>query len=381
MKILHVIDTTNPQSGGPVEGLKQLFSHYKKKNIFVEILSSDNKIYSKNLRNELPKIHTVGRQLFFFKYNPQLKAWLKENLKKYNLIVVHGIWLYHNFAVMNVAKKFNIPYFVFIHGAMSPWLNKFFTWKYIKKKIFYFFFQKKFLLNAKSILFTTFVEMENAKKEFDLRRVKKKIVGYGILGNQHFKKFSKKKLLGKFPQFNGKKILLYLGRIHEIKGLDILIKSFLNMHNYHNNYHLVIAGPSNKKYLSYLKSLSNENENITWFKDIYGQKKWDLFNVCDFFCQPSHHENFGIGIVEALSSKKPVIISNKVNIYKTIKKYKAGFVVNDNQNSFEKILKKIDSINNETYKKLSRSAYKCFLDEFQSENYFNNYFKYLKSNL
>jgi len=153
------------------------------------------------------------------------------------------------------------------------------------------------------------------------------------------------------------------------------------MHNYHNNYHLVIAGPSNKKYLSYLKSLSNENENITWFKDIYGQKKWDLFNVCDFFCQPSHHENFGIGIVEALSSKKPVIISNKVNIYKTIKKYKAGFVVNDNQNSFEKILKKIDSINNETYKKLSRSAYKCFLDEFQSENYFNNYFKYLKSNL
>jgi hypothetical protein len=97
---------------------------------------------------------------------------------------------------MNVAKKFNIPYFVFIHGAMSPWLNKFFTWKYIKKKIFYFFFQKKFLLNAKSILFTTFLEMENAKKEFDLRRVKKKNVGYGILGNQNFKKFSKKKIIG-----------------------------------------------------------------------------------------------------------------------------------------------------------------------------------------
>ena len=381
MKILHVIHTTNPQSGGPVEVLKQLFKHENKNKIITEILSSDNKIYSKNLKNDLPKINTVGKQSFFFNYNSKLKIWLKKNINKYDLIIVHGIWSYHNFAVMNVAKKFNKPYFVFMHGAMNPWLNKFLTFKYLKKKIFYFFFQKKFLLNARSVLFTTHDEMENAKKEFDLSGVKKKNIGYGILGNQSFKEFEKKKFLLKFSQFRGKKILLYLGRIHEIKGLDILIKSFLNMYKNNNNYHLVIAGPSSKKYLKYLKSLTNEGEkNITWLKDVYGQKKWDLFNVCDFFCQPSHNESFGITIVEALSSKKPVIISNKVNIYKTIKKYKAGFVVNDNQKSFDKIFKKIDSISDKSYNKLSKYAYKCFINEFQSEKYFNRYFRYIKLN-
>ena len=73
-------------------------------------------------------------------------------------------------------------------------------------------------------------------------------------------------------------------------------------------------------------------------------------------------------------------ISNKVNIYKTIKKYKAGFVVNDNQKSFDKIFKKIDSISDKSYNKLSKYAYKCFINEFQSEKYFNRYFRYIKLN-
>ena len=153
------------------------------------------------------------------------------------------------------------------------------------------------------------------------------------------------------------------------------------MYKNNNNYHLVIAGPSSKKYLKYLKSLTKEGEkNITWLKDVYGQKKWDLFNVCDFFFFLLYNESFGITIVEALSSKKPVIISNKVNIYKTIKKYKAGFVVNDNQKSFDKIFKKIDSISDKSYNKLSKYAYKCFINEFQSEKYFNRYFRYIKLN-
>lgn len=381
IKILHVIDTTNPKSGGPVEGLKQLYKYYKKNNIFVEILSSDNNLYSENFKKDLPKINTIGRQSCFFKYNSKLIPWLEENIYRYDLIIVEGIWLYHNFAVMSVAKKFNKPYFVFIHGAMAPWLNKFLTFKYLKKKIFYNLFQRRFLINSKAVFFTSSIEMKNAKKGFNLSGIIKKNIGYGILGNQNLTKFKKTLFLTKYPQFKNKKILLYLGRIHEIKGLDILIKSFLKLYKFNKNYHLIIAGPSNKKYLFYLKSLTNKFENnITWFDDIYGQLKWDLFNLCDFFCQPSHHENFGITIIEALSSKKPVIISNKVNIYKIINKYNAGFVGNDEQKSFDKALFKINSINKNTYKKLSKSAYKCFVNEFNLEKYFKNYIKYIIKN-
>ena len=380
MKILHVIDTTNPKTGGPVEGLKQLYKYYKKKKINVEILSSDNNLYSNNLKKDLPKINIAGKQSFFFRYNSKLIPWLEKNIYKYDLLIVHGIWLYHNFAVMNVANRFNKPYFVFTHGAMAPWLNKFLTFKYIKKKIFFSLFQRKFLLRAKAVFFTSLTEMNNAKKEFNLSGVKKKYIGYGIFGNQNTNNFNKKKFLEKFPNFKYKKIILYLGRIHEIKGIDILIKSFLKLYSKNKLFHLIIAGPANKNYLKKLKALNDgSNENITWFSDVYGKFKWDLFNVSDFFCQPSHHENFGITIVEALSSKKPVIISNKVNIFKTIKNYNAGLIANDNQNSFDKTLLRINFISNKDYKKLSNSAYMCFKTNFSLERYFNKYLSYIKS--
>ena len=75
-------------------------------------------------------------------------------------------------------------------------------------------------------------------------------------------------------------------------------------------------------------------QSITWTGPLYNKLKWDAYTSSEIFCLPSHQENFGISVVEAMSCKKPVIITNKINIWKTIKKNSAGFVANDNVISF-----------------------------------------------
>ena len=82
---------------------------------------------------------------------------------------------------------------------------------------------------------------------------------------------------------------------------------------------------------------------------------------------PSHGENFGVSIVESLSIRKPVIITNKVNIYPNIKKFEAGFISSCNTNSFSENIIKFMKLNKKNYTKMSTNAFNCFNKKFNLE--------------
>ena len=381
MKILHVIDTCNPKTGGPIEGIKQLNYFYLKNKIYSEILSNDTQKSIKKFKKNLPKINPVGPKFSIYSINYSLIKWLKKNVKRFDCIIVHGLWHYHNYAVWKIAKSTNIPYFVFSHGSLDPWFNYTYPLKFFKKKIFWFLFQKKFLEFSKSILFTSLIEKKLAMKAFNFSNIKPQIVKYGIIGNPIKKKFNFIKNKKKKIFLSKKKILLYLGRVQEKKGIDILIKSFIKLQNKKKNYLLVICGPTIPIYQKYLKSLipKNKNSEIIFLNPLYHNDKWRLLNSSFVFCSPSHQENFGISIVEALSSKIPVITTTQVNIYKKIKNYKAGLISKDNYNSFTNILNSFLKKNNNDYLKMSANAYKCFNNEFNAKNFYNSFIKIIKS--
>ena len=96
---------------------------------------------------------------------------------------------------------------------------------------------------------------------------------------------------------------------------------------------------------------------------------------------PSHQENFGISVVEAMSCKKPVIITNKINIWKTIKKNSAGFVANDNVVSFYSSFKKYLKLNEKEYKKYCKNSYNCYVKNFHIKPITRNLANYLKMTL
>ena len=130
----------------------------------------------------------------------------------------------------------------------------------------------------------------------------------------------------------------YIGRLHEKKNIDSLIIEFNNLSKkIKKKLALLILGPGSKNYKKYLKQLTSDMQNKNIF--LLDQVPHNLIEKymfgLDLYALPSHSDNFGITIIEALSKGVPVLISDKVNIYKKIIDYKCGIVIQNNPNAIE----------------------------------------------
>lgn len=362
MKILHVINSINPKDGGPIEAIKQITPYLDKKNIDTTIIYSD-KPYNINIKSI-----SLGKGIGKYNYNKNLNHWLDKNILKYDLIIIHGIWQYHSITTRKYCLKYKIPYFIFTHGMLDPWFNKKYPIKAIKKNIYWKLFENKVLKDAKAVLFTTEQEMKLASKSFKPFKCNPKVINYGIAKPKLTKK-QKILFLSKFPYLKNKKILLYLGRIHEKKGVDLLIKAFSLVKP---DYYLVIAGPKDK-YTKKMQKLAIKLsiKNIIFTGMLKNDLKWGAFQSSNAFILPSHQENFGIAVVEALACGVPVLITNKVNIWGKIKKENAGIIENDNLNGTIKLLNSIDKLN-------KNNTIKCFEKHFKIKKTVESLLKVIK---
>ena len=162
---------------------------------------------------------------------------------------------------------------------------------------------------------------------------------YRVLPNKGF--FAKT-----YPETQGKQILLFLGRLNFKKGLDLLAQAYGKVARMTNKVHLVIAGPDDEGYGQRVRQwLSAEGvlERTTFTGMLEGQAKLAAFRDADFFVLPSYSENFGIAVVEAMACGVPVLISDKVNIWREVETHQAGKVLPCNAERFaETILTWLD---------------------------------------
>jgi glycosyltransferase involved in cell wall biosynthesis len=105
---------------------------------------------------------------------------------------------------------------------------------------------------------------------------------------------------------------------------------------------------------------------------LQGEVKWSAFYNCEAFILPSHQENFGIAVVEAMACAKPILISDKVNIWQEIKNSHAGFVENDTENGTENLLNKWCASNSEERKSMGNNAQSAFQKYFTVEQAAHN---------
>jgi glycosyltransferase involved in cell wall biosynthesis len=137
--------------------------------------------------------------------------------------------------------------------------------------------------------------------------------------------------------------LLFLSRIHEKKGCDLLIEAFARTADLDPNVQLVMAGPDQTGWATALKAQAERlgiADRITWTGMLQGDLKWGAFYASELFVLPSHQENFGIAVAEALGCGLPVLISNKVNIWREIEADGAGLVGNDDVRDTEHNLRR-----------------------------------------
>ena len=359
-KILSIIDSLNPKDGGPSHSLFDIALSNKQNNIQHDILY----IVKKQKINDLSGIKIIALNDSIFKYGISLRLifWLYQNKNNYNLFIIHGLWQF-----ITLLSRIIIPnkYLVFTHGMLDPYFKSE-KFKSFKKKIYWNIFEKKNLLKAKFVLLNSIKEKKQINNTFvKTNGIKFKLINYGIYPKDiNFKK-SKLKFYSKFKFLKNYKLIVYIGRIHPKKGLDILIDAFEKIDN--KRYILLIAGDINNKYAKALiQKVKNKNNSkkIIFANFLKGEIKWGAISNAALTILPSHGENFGVSIAESLLAGTPVICSNKVGTSKQIKESNAGIIVKNNKLSLYQGIMKFINLSQKQKEKLSKNSITCFNKNF-----------------
>jgi glycosyltransferase involved in cell wall biosynthesis len=378
MTILHVIASMNPVSGGPCQGLRNSIPELEKFNIHREVVSLDDPAEA-FLGNDPFIVHPMGPADNAWGYSAKLYSWLVENLDRFDIIIVNGLWQYHVFAVGRALrrlkrKKKRVPkLYVMPHGMLDPYFQRashrklkairnWFYWKLVEGPV---------LNAADGLLFTCEEELRLAREPFRPYKPKRELnVGYGIAAPPQYTGAMHEALISKCPAVRNRPYLLFISRIHNKKGVDILVKAYeqLQVRWKGELPLLVIAGPGiDTPYGNMIKELVHDNgltSSVIFPGMLSGDAKWGAFYGCEAFVLPSHQENFGIAVAESLACGKPVLISNQVNIWREIEDCDGGFVAQDTLEGTLAILEKWVNLDAAQKFKMSDKARECYEQNF-----------------
>jgi glycosyltransferase involved in cell wall biosynthesis len=373
MNILHVIRTMDPAWGGPVEGVKNVAAQAAAAGHKLQVTCLD-KPDAPWLKFLDVHVNAVGpTKLGMFGYSRRLDSWLAENINAFDVVVVEGIWMYFSAAVRRAARRANVPYFVFTHGALDPWFERNYPLKQVKKQVYWNLFEHKVMRDAAAVLFTTMEEEALADGAFRPYSCNPKVVGYGIrdpLLSQVRSKDpaeARRQLSSALPGLGDRKFLLYLARVHEKKGIDLLLQAFGNNRSIFQEHALLIAGPGDGDYVSELKGMASQlglDQQVIWAGPLYGDLKWAALQEAEVYVLPSHQENFGISVAEALACSVPVLITNKVNIWREIVADGGGLAEPDDVSGICQLLETWSRLGPEQRVSMRGRARECFLKHF-----------------
>jgi glycosyltransferase involved in cell wall biosynthesis len=318
MKILSVIQTYEASYGGPPEVLKNQIDIINKNKQIIKILKSSSL-----------SINYLIKCMFISSYRLKIYNFLK----KFDIIHFHEMWSIKVMFLVFFSNKILIKHFFVGHGYLDAWsINQ----KFIKKSFFLKIFLQPAYDSSIASFFSTKHELIEAKKSIKIHN--SFIIPNGISLN----KFKKRKLI-----YKKKKKILFFGRIHVKKGLDILINTIKNLpNNFFDEFTFEITGPGEDKDVKNLKYLIKKyalEKKVKYNSPIYGKKKIEYLKNYDVFILPSFEEGDSIALKEALGSYLPVIISKQCRLG-IVEDYNAGIVVETNEKSLYQALIKLNSL-------------------------------------
>ncbi len=326
-----MIHGLSPADGGPPENLRQLASGYAEVGVAIEVLSQDAPDAAYLASYPFP-VHALGPASSVYGRNPKIDSWLAAHLAEFDGAVVEGLWQYNGPAVRKAALKAGKPYAVFTHGMLDPWFQKQYPLKYAKKYVYWLLTQYAVLRDAHRVLFTTELEAQLAPQSFRPNEWAGAVVPLGTNRPAGDPALQRQAFYAVCPAARGRRCLLFLGRIHEKKGCDLLIEAFAAVAAAHPDVDLILAGPDQTGLQATLIEASRRHaiaDRVHWPGMLQGDAKWGAFYASEVFILPSHQENFGIAIAEAIACGLPVLISNKINIWHYVTEDGVGFVEQD----------------------------------------------------
>ena len=293
MKISLLSSILSPNNGGlsvSVPNMAWGLQKYKDLNISVFGFIDPN--YPDEYKKWGPNVNAVDHRRFFkFKYSKYIYNYLL-NFQP-DLIDVQGVFSWATFANKKFYKIYKTPYIITPRGMLQ---TQALSHKKIKKYLFRILIENEHLHNARIIRTTSEIEAENVRK-----------LGFknpiAIIPNSV--KISNLATEKKKSSFT----LLFLGRLHPLKGLKILIDVWSKLETKYSNWELKIAGIDQNNYEKYLRDYVKfkDLKNVSFLGSVFGDDKELLYRNSDLFILPSYTENFGLVVAESLVQETPVI--------------------------------------------------------------------------
>ncbi len=388
-KILCITPSYYPaiQFGGPIQALRSLMANLNNIDCNVKIITTNkgcDEIKSRTTKS-VDKIEVTYHNSFklfdFFNetgwhFSFSLLAQIIKEGPSYDVFYCRAIWNFPTLATYFVAKSMKKPMIVAATGKLYPViLNK----MPLKKKIYWNLFVKR-ILKYSYVHFTSEKEKDDCLSYY-INESKSLVIktSTNIIDKS---KHGLKIFYNKEITSDGQKIF-FLGRLHPIKGLDILIKAYSEILNFFPKTSLILSGPEEGTHKRNLIKLINslginhcdinlsdfDNNNIdgkvVFTGMINEQEKIWLLSQIDIYCQLSISEGFSNSIIEAMSMKKPVVISDGCN-FDEVRKENLGLVGNDIDAHISNLMKLLN--NRELSHELGQNGYNFIKSNFSGSN-------------
>lgn len=312
---IHIYQTVNDlnyKSGGPSQTVFNLSKRLDKK-LNLKIITNNGKDISNITRKNSLEVIEGGVQKNIFLTIPKIDSILRtQEISQNTVFHDNGIWLPFNNTISRFCFKNKIPIIISTHGMLEPWSM---GNKKIKKKIAWFVYQKNNLMSAKVIHATS--EME-AKNILNLNLgVPVAIIPNGVKIPKNYELIKNYNLESIGLKNDGRKIMLFTGRIHPKKGLLNLLKAWLCSSDYLKNWRLVIVGFPEGDYIKELMNFTKKNNlenSIDFLGPLIGDDLINIYRNSDIFVLPTYSENFGLVVAEALSYGLPTITTDRKSV-------------------------------------------------------------------
>jgi glycosyltransferase involved in cell wall biosynthesis len=343
LKVLQVIPSLSPAHGGPSVALPLIARSLIRAGLTVDVATTDDDGPGKRLDVPLGErtehegygVFYFRKQTEFYKVSWPLRGWLRQRACDYDLVHIHALFSFSSTCAARAARRQGVPYVLRPLGVLNRWGME--NRRPFLKSLSFRLIERPILRHAAAMHYTS--DAERREAEAAGATAPAAIIPLGI-DAEPFWLFlpSPEKFFEQFPQARGRPVVLFLSRLDPKKGLETLLEAWARLLESNrikpdqtkSNLLLVIAGSGDPAYVKQLQENADAlglADQVLWTGFLDGADKRAAFAAATVYVLPSHSENFGIALVEALAAGLPCVTTTGVAVSEEVREHEAGLVI------------------------------------------------------
>jgi glycosyltransferase involved in cell wall biosynthesis len=327
VRVAHYLPRIRLEEGGVVRAVLDLAGALAGAGVAVDLLTHDPADAPGEWRADGagPRIVTLPPPGFAGLLSAPARRAAGEALADAQVVHLHTPWERANVQIARAATRRGAPYVVSAHGMLDDWCM---AHRGAKKRLYLRLAGRRLLERAACVHCTAEAELRQASRWFP--RGRGSVVPL-VVDLAPFRSLpGPGEAQEAFDLSTDRPVVLFLSRVHEKKGVDILLRAFAAVRGAHDAT-LVVAGPGEERYVQAMRALAESlglRDSVRFPGMVGGSRKLSLYQAAAVFALPTHQENFGLVLPEALACATPVVTTKGVDIWPELER-SGGALIRD----------------------------------------------------